>query len=160
MASLDDLKPAYRTYMRLYRYRRSPWTRRAAAARPLASCRVAMVTSAGFYRLNQQPFDPNIGGGDGSFRVIPADTDLTTLQVGQKSDAFDHSGIIADANLALPLDRLHEMEAAGEIGSVAPRHLSFMGSITAPARLLKTTGPEAARLLREDAVDIALLTPV
>ena len=40
------------------------------------------------------------------------------------------------------------------------RHLSFMGSITAPGRLLRDTAPEAARLLKEDGVDLAFLTPV
>lgn len=160
MASLDDLIPSYQMYMRLYRYRRSPWEQLTRLSLPLSACRVAIVTSAGFYRLNQQPFDAMVRGGDWSYRVFPSDIDLSGLKVAHKSDAFDSSGIIADANLALPLDRLHELEAKGEIGNVAPRHLSFMGSITAPKRLLKESGPEAARLLRDDAVDIALLTPV
>jgi D-proline reductase (dithiol) PrdB len=160
MASLNDLKPAYRLYMQTYRYRRSPWQKHVILARPVAQCRVAIVTSAGFYRPDQPPFDPSVRGGDWSYRVISAETDLTTLRVGQKSDAFDHTGILADANVALPLDRLREIASEGEIGEVAPRHLSFMGSITAPARLLRESGPEAARLLREDAVEIVLLTPV
>jgi D-proline reductase (dithiol) PrdB len=46
------------------------------------------------------------------------------------------------------------------IGNVAPRHLSFMGSITAPGRLRTETAPEAAGLLVEDGVDVALLVPV
>ena len=40
------------------------------------------------------------------------------------------------------------------------RHLSFMGSITAPGRLVKYTAPEAVRTLVDDAVDAALLIPV
>jgi D-proline reductase (dithiol) PrdB len=65
-----------------------------------------------------------------------------------------------DPNLAFPLDRLHELEARGRIGSVAPRHLSFSGSITAPGSLIRDTAPQAAGLLAEDAVDVALLVPV
>lgn len=35
-----------------------------------------------------------------------------------------------------------------------------MGSITAPGRLIRRSAPEAAALLVEDEVDLALLTPV
>jgi D-proline reductase (dithiol) PrdB len=92
--------------------------------------------------------------------VIPTDTDLTTLRIAHSSDAFDARGIEADRNLALPLDRLRELAAQRVIGSVAPRHFSFMGSITAPGRLIARTAPEAAAMLREDGVDAVLLTPV
>ncbi len=43
---------------------------------------------------------------------------------------------------------------------MAPRHLSFMGSVTAPGRLVRDTAPRAAELLVEDRVDVALLVPV
>jgi D-proline reductase (dithiol) PrdB len=48
----------------------------------------------------------------------------------------------------------------GTIGEVAPRHLSFMGSITAPLRLTRDYAPDAAEQLRQDGVDVALLVPV
>jgi hypothetical protein len=35
-----------------------------------------------------------------------------------------------------------------------------MGSITAPGRLTSRTAPEAAQLLVDDRVDVALLVPV
>jgi len=88
------------------------------------------------------------------------DTDLDELLVGQKSDAFDPSGLRQDKNLAFPLQRFKELEHAGTIGRLNRRHLSFMGSITAPERLIRETGPEAVRLLVEDQVDAAFLTPV
>ena len=56
--------------------------------------------------------------------------------------------------------RLRELGRSGRIGSVNHRHISFMGSITAPGRLVKQTAPEAARLLAADGVDAALLVPV
>lgn len=62
--------------------------------------------------------------------------------------------------MAFPLDRLRELAATGEIGEVAHCHLSFMGSITAPGRLTSRTAPEAAQLLIEEQVDLALLFPV
>jgi D-proline reductase (dithiol) PrdB len=69
-------------------------------------------------------------------------------------------GITSDKNLALPLDRLKSPAEDGVIGSVAPRHCSFMASIVAPGRLIANTAPEVARMLLEDAVDVVLLTPV
>ena len=82
------------------------------------------------------------------------------LRIGQSSDAFDHSGIEADRNLTLPLQRLQELIDAGEVGESAPRHFSIMGSIIAPARLISDSGPEIAKRLREDSVDGVLLAPV
>lgn len=62
--------------------------------------------------------------------------------------------------MALPLDRLREFEAEGRIAEVAPRHYSFMGSISIPARLVTVTAPEIARRMAEEKVDGVLLTPV
>ncbi len=99
-------------------------------------------------------------GGDYSFREIALETNLESLRIGHKSDAFDHSGIESDKNLALPLDRLRELKAEGSIGDVASWHYSLMGSISAPARLVSVTAPEIARRLSEDQVEGVLLTPV
>ena len=52
------------------------------------------------------------------------------------------------------------MEAEGTIGRLAPRAISFMGSISAPGRLVMETAPEAAALLEADGVDVALLVPL
>jgi len=65
-----------------------------------------------------------------------------------------------DPNLAFPLDRTRELTERGRIGSLKRRHLCFMGSITAPGRLIQQTAPAAAQMLVEDAVDVALLVPV
>jgi len=99
-------------------------------------------------------------GGDSSFREIPATSSVQALQIGQTSDAFDHSGIEADRNLALPMDRLRELVKAGVVGQAALRHFSMMGSISAPGRLVSRSSPEIAQRLREDGVDAVLLTPV
>jgi D-proline reductase (dithiol) PrdB len=160
MAKLTDLKLRYRIFMKTYRYRQFDWRPGAVLQRPLSQARIAIVTSAAFFCKGQPPFDASKSGGDYSFREIPLETDLNTLQIGHKSDAFDHSGIESDKNLALPLDRLRELKAEGRIGEVASLHYSLMGSITAPARLVSVTAPEVARGLREDNVDGVLLTPV
>jgi D-proline reductase (dithiol) PrdB len=160
MAKLSDLKFKYRLYMQAYPYRCIDWRPGAQLGKPLAASKIALVTSAAFYGPDQEPFDPTVRGGDYSYREIPEDVTLETLRIGHKSDAFDQEGIEKDKNLALPLDRLHELKHEGLIGEVAKRHYSLMGSITAPARLVKITAPEIARKLAEDRVDAVLLTPV
>jgi D-proline reductase (dithiol) PrdB len=160
VGDLNEFTLGLRLFLQMYRWRRIdpvPWT---PLAEPLARCRVALVSTAGFVLPGQPPFDQAKRGGDTSFRVIPAETDLPTLVELQRSEAFDHTGIHQDPNLALPLDRLRELAARGRIGSVGRRHLSFMGSITAPGRLIRDTAPEAAAFLVEDGVQAALLVPV
>lgn len=160
MARLADLKLKYRLYMQAYPYRHVDWKPGAQLRKPLSASRIAVVTSAAFHSPEQKSFDPAIRGGDYSYREIPEDIALDTLHIGHKSDAFDHSGIEKDKNLALPLDRLRELRESGTIGDVAKRHYSLMGSITAPARLVQTSAPEIAGKLAEDCVDAVLLTPV
>jgi D-proline reductase (dithiol) PrdB len=99
-------------------------------------------------------------GGDESFRDIPADMDVAFLVENHRSQSFDPSGMRRDPNLAFPIDRVRELAAAGRLGAVNQRHLSLMGSITAPGRLIRDTAPEAARRMVADGVDIALLVPV
>ena len=160
MASLSDLSLKYRFFMRTYRYWKVDWRPGSRLAKPLSDARFALVTTAGLYRPEQAPFDASIRGGDCSFRVLPFETDLDTVLVGQQSEAFDSSGLKQDKNLAFPLGRFKELEQVGTIGRLSERHLSFMGSITAPGRLIRETGPAAVRILAQDQVDAVFLTPV
>jgi D-proline reductase (dithiol) PrdB len=160
LGELREFTMKWRLFLKAYRWRRIdpvPWT---PLSRPLAECRLALVSSAGFVLPDQPPFDESVKGGDPSFREIPGDVEVGTLIETHRSEVFDHSGVSSDPNLALPIDRVRELEAQGRIGSVNRRHLSFMGGITAPGRLTRDTAPEAARWLVEDGVDVALLVPV
>ncbi|MFT5679471.1 MAG: D-proline reductase (dithiol) PrdB [Myxococcota bacterium] len=160
MATLSELSGRDRRFVEGYAWRRihpTPWS---VLGKPLSESRVALISTAGMVGADQEPFSRRVRGGDVSFRVLPAETDLSTLRLTHKSKAFSPDGILSDANLALPLDRLRELAAEGRIGSVSPRHLSFMGSITAPGRLVHRTAPSAVDALVEDGADIALLVPV
>jgi D-proline reductase (dithiol) PrdB len=160
MGALDEFSLTVRLFLKAYPWRRIdpiPWV---PLKKPLAQCRLALVSSAGFVLPDQEPFDATIRGGDVSFREIPASADVRTLIESHRSEVFDHSGIRQDPNVAFPIDRIRELAARGRIGSVNRRHLSFMGSITAPGRLIQQTARPAARLLVEDAVDLALVVPV
>jgi len=128
--------------------------------KPLQDCIVALVTTAGLSLPDQPPFDMTIRMGDTSFREIPGNISPQLLEMNQRSWAFDHTGILRDRNLAFPLDRLREMQVEGEIGDVAPRHYSFMGSIVGPRKLIQESAPQVAEKLVADGVDVVLLTPV
>ncbi len=160
MGDLSEFSVRYRLFLETYRWRRIdpvPWS---PLRKPLAHSRVALVSTAGFVLPGQAPFEQAKRGGDTSFRVIPAEADVHHLVEFQRSEAFDHTGMQNDPNLAFPIERLRELAERGRLGSAGPRHLSFMGSITAPGRLIRDTAPEAAGLLVEDGVDAALLVPV
>lgn len=160
MGDLNEFSLKYRLFLKAYQWRRIdpvPWT---PLTKPLSDCRVALISSAGFVASDQVPFDDSIRGGDTSFREVPSTVDLSTLIESHRSEVFDHSGIRQDPNLAFPIDRLKELCAAGKIGKINHRHLSLMGSITAPGRLIKRTAPQAVQRLVDDGVEVAILVPV
>jgi len=159
MAELDELPLWMRAFMKTYHYRQSEWST-AAPVKPLREAKIALVTTAGLHTPEQPAFDASNKGGDCSYRWIPGEISVNDLQIAHRSKAFDHSGIEQDRNLCFPLDRFRELLGEGKIGDLNYRHLSFMGSITAPGRLIRETAPEAARLLKADQVDVAFLTPV
>jgi len=160
MAKISDLAFRYRLFMKTYRYRSYDWGTGSQLLKPVSQAKIAVVTSAAFYLPDQEPFDEELKGGDPTYREIPLDCDLNSLQIGHRSEAFDHSGIEKDKNLALPFDRLRELVDEGYIGSINQNHYSFMGSVTAPGRLLKKYAPEMAEKLKNDQVDAVFLTPV
>ncbi len=160
MGDLSEFPLKYRIFLKAYRWRRIdpvPW---APLKKSVAQSRLVLVSSAGIVTSEQKPFDNSIRGGDPSIREIPSDVDVSTLIETHRSDAFDHTGIRQDPNLAFPADRLRELSAAGIIGSLNHRYLSIMGSVTAPGRLIKKTIPQVVPKLVDDRVDIALLIPV
>jgi len=162
MATYDDLSLTVRLFMKGYPFAHyaidpAPCAR---LAKPLSQARVALVTTAGLRTPEQADFDASIKMGDSSFREIPNTVETDSLIESHRSHAFDHSGIQADRNLALPLDRFRELVARGQVGELNHRHFSFMGSIVGPRRLIGESAPQVARLLLEDKVDAAFLTPV
>ena len=160
MGDLSEFPLKYKLFLKAYPWRRIdpvPW---APLQKPLKDSRLALVSSAGLVLPDQNPFDESIRGGDYSVREIPSDTDVSTLIDTHRSDLYDHAGLRQDPNLAFPLDRLRELVQKKRIGSLNHRQLSYMGSITAPGRLVKKTAPKDVRRLVEDGVDAALLVPV
>jgi D-proline reductase (dithiol) PrdB len=162
MATYGEMSLRNRLFMKAYpfaRYQIDP-VPFAKLKKPLNKARVALITTAGLHTQQQPSFDSFLKNGDASFREILNTVTTSALIDAHKSDSFDHSGVEADRNLALPLDRFRELESRGSIGSLNHRHFSFMGSIHRPGRLIETSAPQVAELLRSDDVDAVFLTPV
>ena len=156
MASIGELEPFFRFFMRFYRGKGYDTTPNSPLILPLRECNVALITTAGFYIEGQEPFK----NGDCSYREIPNSIQTHELRIGHKSVAYDKTDTKADANLVFPLDRFRELESDGIIGSLNCRHFSFMGSISRPKQLIRQTAPDVAQMLKSDGVDVAFLTPV
>lgn len=159
MAKLTDLPLWEQAYLKVYPYRSSRWAK-PAPTKPLHEARVALVTTAGLHLAEQEPFDESRKGGDASYRWIPNEATVQDLRMMHRSTAFDRAAINQDRNVCFPLDRLRELAGEGILGRLNHRHLSFMGSLTAPGRLIRQTAPEAAQELSRDGVEVALLIPV
>jgi D-proline reductase (dithiol) PrdB len=122
--------------------------------KPLSERRVAIVSTAGLHKRGDRLF--SLGASD--YRVVPRDTPATDIVMSHVSINYDRTGFLQDINVALPLDWLAEMADAGEIGSVAKDHYSFMGA-TDPTQM-QDHAAQVAGMLKADQVDAVLLVPV
>jgi D-proline reductase (dithiol) PrdB len=125
----------------------------------LAQSRLALVTSAGLHLRGDRPFISDPKGGDTSYRVIPSTAKAAEITQSHASIGFDRTAIYQDVNVTLPIDRVQELATRGVIGSVAPNFYSFMGALRNPRGLVEETGPEVARRLKHEGVDVVFLTP-
>ena len=105
------------------------------------------------------PSSPDTQGGDPSYRVIPRGTPAADIIQSHVSIGFDHAGIYRDINVTYPIDRLDELKEQGVIGSLADNNYSFMGALRDSTRVYEGTGPEVARKMLEEGVEVVFLTP-
>ena len=134
----------------------TPWT---PLRRPLGQARVALVTTAGLHLRGDKLFVSDHRTPDQSYRCLPSATPGTEIVQSHTSIGFDRTGIQRDLNVTYPVDRLRELVERGTIGSLAENFYSFMGALRTWDILEGDTGPQVARLLKQDAVDVVLLTP-
>ena len=105
MPRLDRLPPLNRNNLLMFPARvndDAPFVR---LPRPLAACRVAIVTTAGVHRRGDRPFGP----GEQGYRVIAADTPAGDIVQSHTSLGFDRTAIMRDVNVSFPIDRLREL---------------------------------------------------
>ncbi len=121
---------------------------------PLAEATVAIVTSASLHHPEQDDFAPV----DTGYRVL--DGHRHDYVTGHWSPNFDAVGFAYDINTVFPIDRLDELAARGTIGRVADHHLAYAGNQFDLAGVRMDSGPAGGKWLKEQGVDVVLLTPV
>ena len=121
--------------------------------KPLSEMKVALITGAGVHLKTDKRFKLST---DSSFRIIPGDASTSNLTVSH--GGYDNTDALADINSMFPLDPLRELAEEKFIGSVAPRHIGFMGGGGDLEKLANETGPAIAEILKEDGVDVAVFT--
>jgi D-proline reductase (dithiol) PrdB len=150
-----DYAAAFKTYP-WPTFTSAPWT---PVRKPLAESRIGVVTTGGLYRAGVDvPFDSDGPEGDWSFRSIPSESPIQTLNIAHAH--FAHEVAEADMNTIFPLDRLRELRTAGPIRDLADTHFSIMGYCTRAADLAEGAAPGIAAGLEAAGADVALVVPV
>ena len=121
---------------------------------PLNEAKVAIVTSASLHHPEDEDFSPM----DTGYRVLKSQQ--RDYVMGHWSPNFDATGFALDINTVFPIDRLDELAAQGTIGSVAEEHLAYAGNQFDLSAIRMDSGPAGAKFLKEQDVDVVLLTPV
>ncbi len=130
---------------------------------PLAAARIALLSTAGISCPPDPPFDmeterANLMWGDPSWRRIPATATANDVEINHLH--IDTTYAKRDLNVALPLQRLAELVAAGEVGSMAPSHYSVMGFQLDATAQLTQSAPAIAESMKAEGVTGAVLAPV
>jgi len=121
---------------------------------PLAEATVAIVTSASLHHPDQDDFAPV----DTGYRIL--DGHRRDYVTGHWSPNFDAVGFAYDINTVFPIDRLDELAERGVIGRVSDQHMAYAGNQFDLAGVRMDSGPAGGKWLREQGVDVVLLTPV
>jgi D-proline reductase (dithiol) PrdB len=132
-----------------------PFTAFAAVGKPLSECRVGVVTTSdiGSRASEMVPDDPKR-------LVYSLPTDLPVDELYSRKSAYDrYATTLDDVDSYLPLTHLHRFVAEGRIGAVAPR-FQMIYSEYSQRKTLSVDAPEILRQMREDRVDVAVLTAV
>ena len=159
MPRLETLSEVQRRTLEFFpclEHESTPWV---GLSKPLSECKVALVTSAGLHLRGDKPFTRDDPGGEYTYRVIPSDCNPSDVVQSHFSIGFDHTGIYRDLNVTFPVDRLRELVEQGKVGELSASYYSFMGALRDASKLIEETGPDVARRLKAEGVDVALLTP-
>jgi D-proline reductase (dithiol) PrdB len=137
-----------------------PWT---PLPKPLSQCAVALLSSAAVALKTDRPFDQEIERrdpwfSDPSYRILPRAASAGEVRVYHRH--INPRFAEQDLNCVIPIERLNELEALGEVGRSAPSHYSYMGYTLRPEDLLAQAVPDIIRHLRQEQVDAVVLVPV
>ncbi len=134
-----------------------PWT---PFKKPLLESCLAIVSTAGFYLEDDEPFDIDSARGDASFRTIPSNFAKEKLKIAHTH--YPHARVKEDINVLFPIDRLLELVEANVIGKLSTNFYSFgFGGDLIQAFIGETDGSahQLAKKLKADEVDYVLMIP-
>ncbi len=126
-------------------------------AKPLPACRVGLVTTSEMAIVGE----PGAWDDDDATREVYSMLTATPIaKLYSQKEAYDrHATTLTDVDSYLPLTRLAEFAAEGRIKDVAPR-FQVIYSQYSQRKTLTVDAPEIVRQMREDRVDVAVLTAV
>ena len=122
-------------------------------AKPIAECRVALISSGGIMYRDQPRFHRE----DASYRRIPKSAtrdDLSIWHFGYPTRDAER-----DPNCVFPLERLRELEASGVIGELVDPAFSFMGGIYSARKVRDELAPQIISELKRAHADALFLVP-
>jgi D-proline reductase (dithiol) PrdB len=124
---------------------------------PINEVSLALISTSGVHRRDQEAFDVRNEAGDHSFREIHVDTTIDQFMITHTH--YNHEDADKDINCVFPLLRLHELVELGIIKRLSESHFGLMGFIPNPEPLLSETAPQIGHKLKEQGVDAVLMTP-
>jgi len=132
-----------------------PFTAFAAAGKPLSQCRVGVVTTSEMARRGAE-----VGPDDPRRLVYSLPTGIPVDELFSRKAAYDrYATTLDDVDSYLPLTHLQGFVDEGKIRAVAPRFQTIHSEYS-QRKTLTVDAPEILKQMREDRVDVAVLTAV
>jgi D-proline reductase (dithiol) PrdB len=121
--------------------------------KPVADCKIALMSSGGFMYRDQPRFHRE----DASYRRIPKNARRDELSVWHFG--YPTADAERDPNCVFPLERLRELEAARVIGELSDPAFSFMGGVYSARKIRNELAPQIVDELKRAHVDAFFLVP-
>lgn len=119
----------------------------------LKDMKVGLATAAGVHLKSDERFN---FAGDFSFRLIPGNALSNDLMVSH--GGYDNADVNKDINCMFPIARLRELQKTGLFKETAETHIGFMGGGGNQDKFKNETGPEIAKIFKDENVDAVILT--
>ncbi len=119
----------------------------------LKDMKIGLATAAGVHLKSDERFN---FAGDFSFRLIPGNALSNDLMVSH--GGYDNADVNKDINCMFPITRLRELQKTGLFKETAETHIGFMGGGGNQDKFKNETGPEIAKIFKDENVDAVILT--
>ena len=138
--------------------RKENFVPQARLAKPLAECRLTLVSSCGVHLKAEKPLDVCHPFGDFRFRRVPSRAKHDDLIIHQLK--YPHDDADLDINVIFPIERLQEFCEEARLGGLTENFFSFIGYNMDPEKFERTVAAEIAEaVVDEERADCALLAP-